>query len=200
MKTYTINIERKRLLKQRREKASQNAKDRKLAKENFLAALEADHKADRASNDTQSSANMNDELINGSNADTVIYVDNINNIEIVAENVTNAATNAEDIVTASINADNIVHAEIDNEKSEEIAVSDNNVDDATLGNDNIDNIAMSDNNIDDAELGNGNTKNTIPGETTTEDVPSPLLYGRKTTDPSKVKTSKKCKPIWVKPS
>ena len=37
------------------------------------------------------------------------------------------------------------------------------------------------------------------GETSTNDVPSPLLYGRKTTDPSKVKTSKKCRPIWVKP-
>ena len=31
-KMYTINIERKKLLKQRREKALQNAKDRKLAK------------------------------------------------------------------------------------------------------------------------------------------------------------------------
>ena len=36
------NIERKKLLKQRREKALQNAKNRKLAKENFLAALKAD--------------------------------------------------------------------------------------------------------------------------------------------------------------
>ena len=59
-KLYTINIERKKLLKQRREKALQNAKDRKLAKENFLAALKADHKTNRASNDTQSSANTND--------------------------------------------------------------------------------------------------------------------------------------------
>ena len=156
MKRYTINIERKRLLKQRREKASQNAKDRKLAKENFLAALEAECKANRALNDTQSSANMNNELINGSNADTVIHVDNIDNIEIVAENATNAATNSEDIDTASINADNIVNAEIDHEKSEEITMSKNNVDDATLGNDNTDNIAMRDNNTDDAALGDGN--------------------------------------------
>ena len=51
-KMYTINIERKKLLKQRREKALQNAKDKQLAKENFLATLKADHKADRASNDT----------------------------------------------------------------------------------------------------------------------------------------------------
>ena len=51
-KMYTINIERKKLLKQRREKALQNAKDRKLAKENFLTALKAGPMADRASNDT----------------------------------------------------------------------------------------------------------------------------------------------------
>ena len=47
-KMYTINIERKKLLKQGREKALQNAKDRKLAKENFLTALKAGCKADRA--------------------------------------------------------------------------------------------------------------------------------------------------------
>ena len=46
-KMYTINIERKKLLKQRREKALQNAKDRKLAKENFLTALKAVHDAFR---------------------------------------------------------------------------------------------------------------------------------------------------------
>ena len=115
---YTINIERKKLLKQRREKALQNAKDRKLVKENFLAALKADCKADRASNDTQSSAHSNDELINGATTDTIIHVDNIDNIEIVAENVTNAATNAENIDTASINADNTVNVEIDNKKPE----------------------------------------------------------------------------------
>ena len=37
-KMYTINIERKRILKQRREKTLQNAKGRKLAKEYFLTA------------------------------------------------------------------------------------------------------------------------------------------------------------------
>ena len=98
-KMYTMNIERKKLLKQRREKALQNAKDRKSAKENFLTGLKAGHKADRASNDTQSGRNSNDELINGANADTIIPVDNIDNIEIVAENATNAATNAENIDT-----------------------------------------------------------------------------------------------------
>ena len=68
-KIYAINIERKRLLKQRREKALQNAKDRKLAKANPLVALQADQRANRASNDTQSSANMNDELMDDSNTD-----------------------------------------------------------------------------------------------------------------------------------
>ena len=40
-KMYVMNIERKKLLKQRREKALQNAKDRKSAKEKFLTALKA---------------------------------------------------------------------------------------------------------------------------------------------------------------
>ena len=185
-KMYTISIERKKLLKQRREKALQNAKDRKLAKENFLTALKAGHKAERASNDTQSSAKSNDGLINGANADTIICVDNIDNIEIVAENTTNAATNAENIDTDSTNVDN---AEIENEKSEEVVMND----------DNIDNAAMSDNNIDDATLGDDNAENVATDETSIDDVPSPLLYGRKTTDPSKVKTSKKRRPIQVKP-
>ena len=49
---YAINIERKRLLKQRGEKVLQNAKDRKLAKANSLAALQANRRVNRASNDT----------------------------------------------------------------------------------------------------------------------------------------------------
>ena len=188
-KMYTINIERKKLLKQRREKVLQKTKDRKLAKENFLTALKAGYKTDRALNDTQISANSNDELITGANADTIIHVDNIDNIEIVAENVTNTATNAENIDTDSTNADNIVNAEMENEKLEEVVMSD----------DNIDNAAMSDNNTNDAALGGDNTENVTVGETSTDEVPSPLLYGRKTTDQGKVKTSKKHRPIQVKP-
>ena len=87
-----------------RKKHYRMQKDQKLAKKNFLTALKAGCKANRALNDTQSSANSNDELINGANADTIIRVDNIDNIEIVAENVTNAATNAENIDTNSTNA------------------------------------------------------------------------------------------------
>ena len=116
-------------------------------------------------------------MINGANADTLTRVDNVDNIEIVAENVTKATTNA----------DNIVNVEIKNDKPEEVVMSD----------DNIDNTAMSNNNTDDATLGNDNAENVAKGETSTNDIPSPLLYGRKTTDPRK--TSKKHRPIWVKP-
>ena len=48
-------------------------------------------------------------------------------------------------------------------------------------------------------LGDDNTENVTKGETSTNDIPSPLLYDRKTTDPSKAKTSKKHRPIQVKP-
>ena len=135
-KMYTINIERKKLLKQRREKALQNAKARKLAKENFLTASKAGHKADRASNDTQSRAHSNDELINGVNTDTITQVGNIDNIEIVAENVTNTTTNA----------DNIVTVEIKNKKAEEVVMSDDNIDNATTNNNNTDDVALGDDN------------------------------------------------------
>ena len=51
-KTYTVNIERKRILKQRREQILQNAKDKKLAKEYFLTTSQSNHKANRTSKDT----------------------------------------------------------------------------------------------------------------------------------------------------
>ena len=51
-KVYTMNIERKKLLKQRREKALQKTEVRKMAKGNFLTVLQASRKADRASKDT----------------------------------------------------------------------------------------------------------------------------------------------------
>ena len=167
-KRYAMNIERKKLLKQRREKALQNAKDRKSAKENFLTAVKASHKVDRALKDTQSGRKPNDGLINGANADTITPVDDIDNIEIVAKNAANV-----------VNAGNIVNVEIENDNSEDIVMSDGNIDDA----------AMSNNHTTDAILGDDNAENVTPGETSTDDVPSPLLYGRKTTDPSKVKTS-----------
>ena len=188
-KMYAMNIKKKKLLKQRREKALQNAKDRKSAKENSLTSVKASCKAYRASKDTQSGRKPNYGLINGANADTITPVDDINSIEIVAKNAVNAATNAENIDTDSTNGDNIDNAEIRNEKPEEIVMSDDNIDKAT----------DSDKNTDDAASGYDNAEN-AKGETSTDDVPSPLLYGRKTTDPSKVKTSKKRRPIRIRPS
>ena len=79
-------------------------------------------------------------------------------------------------------------------------MSNDNTDNATMSDDNTDNAAMSDNNTDYATTGESNTENTTTGDTSTVDVPSPLHYGRKTKDPSKVKTSKKCTPIMVEPS
>ena len=68
-----------------------------------------------------------------------------------------------------------------------------------MSDDNEDNPAMSDKDSPHATSGNDNAENVAPGETSTEDVPSPLVYGRKTTDPSKVKTSRKHRPVRVKP-
>ena len=68
-----------------------------------------------------------------------------------------------------------------------------------MSDDNEDNPAMSDRNSPHATSGDDNAENVAPGGTSTEDVSSPLLYSRKTTDPSKVKTSRKCRPVRVKP-
>ena len=87
----------------------QNAKARNLAKEYFLTASKASHKADRAS-DTHNGRKSNNGSINGDNTNTMTPADNINNLEIVADNVANAATNAESIDTESTNTDNINNA------------------------------------------------------------------------------------------
>ena len=94
-KIYAINIERKRLLKQRKEKVLQNAKDRKLAKGNPLVALQADQRVNSALNDTQSITNTNDEIIDDNNIEAVIDVENINNAAIDAENTDNAVITAD---------------------------------------------------------------------------------------------------------
>ena len=188
-KMYTTNIKRKRILKQRREKTLQNTKDRKLAKEYFLTASKASCKADKASKDTQKGRKSNIGLINGDNTNTITLVDNINNLKIVADNVANAITNAESIDTESINTGNINNAEIENDKSEDIVMSDDNDDDP----------AMSDKDSPHTTSGDDNAENGEPGEKSTEDVPSPLIYGRKMTDPTKVKTSKRRRSVRVKP-
>ena len=44
-----------------------------------------------------------------------------------------------------------------------------------------------------------NIKNNEVGENSTEEVPSPLIYGRKTDHPTKVKFSKRHRPVKVTP-
>ena len=61
------------------------------------------------------------------------------------------------------------------------------------------NTAMSDKESPHAISGNENVENSEPGENSTEEVPSPLIYGRKMNDPTKVKTSKRHRPIRVTP-
>ena len=156
-KIYAINIERKRLLKQRREKALQNAKDRKQTRVN------------KASSDTQ----------NTTNTDAVIGDVN-----------TNAAKDADNIDIDAIDAGNTDNAATDGEKSDNAATDGEKSDDAT----------MSDSNTENTTIGDQNTDNITTGEANMVDVPSPLCYGRKTKDPSKVKTSKKHTPIIVEPS
>ena len=68
-KVYAINIERKRILKQRREKVLQNAKDRKLGKANTPIALQASIRANRASNDTKNITMTDNARISDDNTD-----------------------------------------------------------------------------------------------------------------------------------
>ena len=95
-------------------------------------------------------------------------------------------TNAEGIDTEPIDTDNINNAEIEIDKSEDIVMND-------------DNPAMSDKDSPHTTSGDDNAENSEPGENSTEDVPSPLIYGRKMTDPTKVKTSKRHRPDRVTP-
>ena len=175
-KIYTMNIERKRILKQRREKTLLNAKGRKPAEEYFLTALKASCKTHRALKNTQKRKKSDKGSINGENTNTITIADNINNLEIVANNVVNATTNAEGTDTEFIDTDNINNAETEIDKSKDMVMSDNN----------DDNPAMSDKDSPHATCGNDNADNSKPGENSTEDVPSPLIYGRETNDPTKV--------------
>ena len=186
-KIYTMNIERKRILKQRREKTLLNAKGRKPVEEYFLTAFKASCKTHRALKNTQKSEKSDNGSINGGNTNTTTIADNINNLEIVANNVVNATTNAEDTDTEPIDTHNINNAETEIDKPEDIVMSD----------DNDDNPAMSDKDSPHATSGDDNAENSKPGENSTEDVPSSLIYGRKMNHPIKAKSSKRHRPIRV---
>ena len=113
----------------------------------------------------------------------------INNLEIVANHKVNATTNDENADTELMNMDNIITAEIEIDNNDEVAKSNNN----------DDNPIMSDKESPLESPAKDNVENNEEGENSTEEVPSPLIYGRKTNDPTKVKSSKRCRPVKVTP-
>ena len=85
-KIYTMNIERKRFLRQRREKTLQNAKGKRLAEDDFLTALKASCKIHRALKNAQKRKKSDNGSIIDENTDIAMIANNINNLEIVANN------------------------------------------------------------------------------------------------------------------
>ena len=78
-----------------------------------------------------------------------------------------------------------------------MAIDAENTDNAAINVDNTSNAATDSKKSDDAAMSDNNTDNAT---SSTVDIPSPLHYGRKTKDPSKIKTSTKHTPTIVEPS
>ena len=93
-KIYTMNIERKRLLKQTRERTLLNAKGKGLAEEYFLTALKACCKSYKASKNSHKKKKDNNGSTNDENTNIAMTVHDINNLEIVENHKVNATTNA----------------------------------------------------------------------------------------------------------
>ena len=182
-----MNIERKKLLKQRRERTLQNAKGKGPAEEYFLTALKASHKSYKASKNSHKRKKDNNGLINDENTNTTMTVYDINNLEIVENHEVNATTNAKNADNESTDIDNINMAEAEIDKNDDIAMSDNN----------DDNPIMSDKESPLESPADDNIENNEVGEKSTEEVPSPLIYGRKTDEPTKVKSSKRHRSVKV---
>ena len=113
----------------------------------------------------------------------------INNLEIVENHEVNATTNAENADTESTDIDNINMAEAEIDKNDDIAISDNDGDNPRMSDKESPLELPADDNIENDEV----------GENSTEEVPSPLIYGRKTDNPTKVKSSKRHRPVKVTP-
>ena len=127
--------------------------------------------------------------INDENTYIAMTVYDINNLEIVENHEVNATTNAENADTESAEIDNINMAEAETDKNDDIAMSDNN----------DDNPIMSDKENSLESPANDNIEHNEVGESSTEEAPPPLIYGRKTNDPAKVKSSKRHRPVKVTP-
>ena len=184
-----MNIERKRLLKQRREKTLQNPRDKILAEEYFLTALKASCKCYKASKNSYKRKEDNNRSNNDDNTNIAMTIQDINNLKIVANHKVNATINDENAYTEPMNMDNINMAEIEIDNNDKVAKRDNN----------DDNPIMSDKEIPLESPTKDNVENDEEGENSTEEIPSPLIYGRKTNDPTKVKSSKRCRPVKVTP-
>ena len=111
----------------------------------------------------------NNGLINDENTNIAMTVYDINNLEIVENHEVNATTNAQNAATESADIDNINTAEAEIDKNDDIAMSNNN----------DDNPIMSDKESLLESPANDNIENDEVGENSTEEVPSPLIYGRK---------------------
>ena len=102
-----MNIERKRLLKQRSERTLQNANGKGPAEEYFLTALKANHKSYKALKNSHKRKKDNNGLINDENTNITTTFCDINNLEIVENHEVNATINAENADTDSMDIDNI---------------------------------------------------------------------------------------------
>ena len=188
-KIYTMNIERKRLFKQRREITLQNTRGKTLAEEYFPTALKASCKHYKASKNSYKRKKDNNRLNNDDNTNIAMAIHDINNLEIVANHKVNATTNDENAYTEPMNMDNTNTAKIEIDNNDEVAKSDNN----------DDNPIMSDKESPLELPAEDNVENDEEGENSAEEVPLPLIYGRKTNDLTKVKSSKRHRPVKVTP-
>ena len=186
---YTLNIERKRLLKQRREKTLQNTRGKIPAEEYFLTDLKASHKHYKASKNSYKRKKDNNGSNNDDNTNISMTIHDTNNLQIVANHEVHATTNDENADTEPANTDNINMTDMESDNNDDITKSDNN----------DDNLIMSNKDSPLESPAEDNEENGDEGENDTEKVPSPLIYGRKTNDLTKVKLSKRGRPVKVAP-
>ena len=118
------------------------------------------------------------------------------NLEIVTNNDVNTITNAKNADSEPTDIDNTNTADTENDKADR---HNDKSKDTIMSDYNDDNSAMSGNDSPETISGNDDAEDSDLGENSTEDTPSPLFYGRKTNDPTKVKTSKQHRPIKITP-
>ena len=166
-----MNIERKRLLKQRGEKTLQNTRGKIPAEEYILTALKASCKWYKASKNSYKRKKDNNGSNNDDNTNIGLAIHDINNLEIVANHRVNATTNDKNAETELANMNNINTAKIENDNND-------------------DNPTMSDKESPLESPAKDNVAKDEEGENSTEEVPSPLIYGRKTNDLTKLSHQK----------